>query len=282
MIKKFAKNALFFLCLVSILTSSANAQENAKESAYDRVIRTGTLRCGYVVWDPYLVKDPNTGNYSGIAYDIMQEVGKELNVKVEWAAETGWGTFQEGLNSNKFDMMCVPVWQSGQRAKAALLTRPVYFNALYAFAREDDTRFDREAEAINQPNVTVSVVDGDITQAVRAMLFPKTKELAALELTGSSSVLMDVATKKSDVGLENMVAINKFNLTSKTKLKVVANKKPLRLFGNVFATKRGEHDFQKMVDATIGALNSSGFLERVARKYAPEAIAIAPDYKLGD
>ena len=45
-----------------------------KESAYERVIRTGIIRCGYFVWPPFLAIDPNTNKKSGIFFDIVEEI----------------------------------------------------------------------------------------------------------------------------------------------------------------------------------------------------------------
>lgn len=35
-------------------------------SVYDRIMRTGTIRCGYGLWSVYLNKDPNTGKMGEI------------------------------------------------------------------------------------------------------------------------------------------------------------------------------------------------------------------------
>ncbi|MCB1556441.1 MAG: hypothetical protein KDJ15_03915, partial [Alphaproteobacteria bacterium] len=43
---------------------------HAMDSGYDRVMRTGTIRCGYIAFPPYLMQDLNTGEFSGLAYDL--------------------------------------------------------------------------------------------------------------------------------------------------------------------------------------------------------------------
>ncbi len=65
------------LTLVIILLSSALpavAQEKMKESAYERVMRTGTIRCGYFLFPPLAVKNPNTNMLSGITADIFNKI----------------------------------------------------------------------------------------------------------------------------------------------------------------------------------------------------------------
>jgi hypothetical protein len=37
-----------------------------KETLYQRVLRTKTIRCSYCAYPPYCLKDPNTGHMTGI------------------------------------------------------------------------------------------------------------------------------------------------------------------------------------------------------------------------
>ena len=55
------------------------------------VIKSGKLRCGYVAYSPGCLKDPNTGELSGIGIDSIKMVAKNLGLQVEWAEEVGWG-----------------------------------------------------------------------------------------------------------------------------------------------------------------------------------------------
>ena len=59
--------------------------EAKKETTYERVMRTRTIRCGYFVWPPFLTKDLNTGALSGLNYDVAEEMGKLLDLKIEWS-----------------------------------------------------------------------------------------------------------------------------------------------------------------------------------------------------
>jgi ABC-type amino acid transport substrate-binding protein len=81
---------LFFCCAIPVFAAD-------KETSYDRVMRTGVIRCGYVEWPPYLLKDPNTQEFSGLIYDYMMAIGKDLGFKVEWSESVGWGIFMRVL-----------------------------------------------------------------------------------------------------------------------------------------------------------------------------------------
>jgi ABC-type amino acid transport substrate-binding protein len=252
---------------LALLIFSVPAFAAEDESAYERVMRTGTLRCGYIVWQPYLLKDPNTGKMSGAAYDFTMAMAGELGLKVEWAEETGWGNFQEGLNAGRYDMMCVPVWESGQRARAALLSRPVYYNHLIAAARGDDDRFTDSFTALDKPDIRIAVVDGDVTQNVRQLNFPHATEVALPQGSDSTQPLAAVTTKKADIILTNAENIRRFNKNSDVKIRIVAKGVPVRQFANSYAFAHGEFNLKHMVDSTLHAMNISGQSDSILKKY---------------
>jgi polar amino acid transport system substrate-binding protein len=259
---------VFALALVlGHLTSTPQVEAPKVETAFERVLRTGTLRCGYVAWPPFLIKDPNTGAVSGIAADFMNAIADELALKLDWAEEVGWGNFHEGLNANRYDAMCVPVWESGARARIALLSRPLYNSPLFAYARDDDNRFDASLDAINDPSVRVTTLEGDVTRAIRAQLFPKSQELAIPQMGDPSEMVLNVTMKKADISLDNPFAVRTFNEKSNDKLKAVGGGKPVRLFANTIAVRLGETDFKNLLDSTIDALDVSGTSARIIAKY---------------
>jgi ABC-type amino acid transport substrate-binding protein len=241
-------------------------------------MRTGVIRCGYISYPPYLIKDANTGAMSGLSYEYMVALAREMGVKVEWAEEVGWGNFYEGLDTNRYDMFCVPVWQSGQRASIALLSRTVYFNSLYAFARADDNRFDSGFEAVNHETVSVTAVDSDITMAIANQKFPNARKLAVPQNADGAAMITNVATRKADILLDNYDNVIRYNQNAQVKLKAIADGKPVRLFGNVYALKKGELQFKAALDASIETINTDGTASAILSKYKQNFIPIAAGY----
>ena len=43
-----------------------------------------TLRIGYIVYSPSLVKDPVSGEFSGFSYEIVEAIAKKIGLKTEW------------------------------------------------------------------------------------------------------------------------------------------------------------------------------------------------------
>ncbi len=110
----------------------------ADESVFDRVIKTRTINCGYSIGAPYVEKDPNTGKLSGINYDIMEDIGKALGLKINWVEETGIGDVVAGLDSNRFDVYCATLWPDPGRMQTMSYTSPLFFTPVHAYKTDRD------------------------------------------------------------------------------------------------------------------------------------------------
>ncbi|MFZ2619844.1 MAG: hypothetical protein WAX89_03130, partial [Alphaproteobacteria bacterium] len=64
------------VCVIAVpLLLGSAGQVTGRESLYERVQKKGVLRCEYGMESPMLGKDPNTGEFYGIVYDIVERVG---------------------------------------------------------------------------------------------------------------------------------------------------------------------------------------------------------------
>jgi ABC-type amino acid transport substrate-binding protein len=66
-----------------------------------------TLRCGYVIWEPYITKDLATGAMSGISYDYINSIAAREGLKVEWS-EVAIDQIVPSVATGKMDMFCLP------------------------------------------------------------------------------------------------------------------------------------------------------------------------------
>ena len=147
------------LIIALVLISFPAFATKDKESAYDRVMRTGELRCGYSLWPTYLEIDPNSGAFSGICYEYMQEVGNLIDVEIKWTAEVPYGDINTAIKSGRIDAFCSGLWQDVKRTKEIDYTIPITFQAVVPVVRKDDDRFDNDLSLINDESVKVAAVD---------------------------------------------------------------------------------------------------------------------------
>ncbi len=238
----------------------------AKESSYDRVMRTGVLRCGYGIYPKFLERDLNTKAFSGMYYDLLEEIGKQLSLKIEWTEEVAFSTAFDGLKSNRYDVACMPFNQTPGRARATEFTTPIIFAPTYAYVRANDTRFDNAYAKINDPSVTYAYLEGEFSQYLKAERFPKAQTLSLPNLTDVSQVLLQVSTGKADIATTEPSTAEPFLLNNPGKLKRVIGPS-LRMQAAGLDVAVGEHALRAMLDTTIRAMLASGVVEKIVGKY---------------
>lgn len=256
---------VFFFLFVFFFAHAAFAVE--QESVYDRVIRTGIFRCGYGVWEPIMMKDPNTGALSGIFYDYMNALGKNLNLKIEWVEETDWATFGQSLDSGRIDGFCLGIWPSGSRARTTDFTTPIYYNPFRVYVRADDARFDHALDKINDEAITISRLDGDSAGAIAELDYPNAKILASPQMAGSISPMVNVTEGKADVSFIDAASLASYMAKNPGKLKVVPGGEVIRSFGSTIAIKRNEYPLKTLLDTATDELMQAGVIEKILVKY---------------
>ncbi|MCI5060578.1 MAG: transporter substrate-binding domain-containing protein, partial [Alphaproteobacteria bacterium] len=95
-----------FILLLALLTFSFPAIAADQNVAYDRIEKSRKIRCGYGIWHPTIIKDPATGEMSGIIYEYVEALGTALGLEIEWTEEIGWGEFPTALKTGRIDVMC--------------------------------------------------------------------------------------------------------------------------------------------------------------------------------
>jgi polar amino acid transport system substrate-binding protein len=236
------------------------------ESVYDRVMRTRKIRCGYLNYLNWLNKDANTGKFSGIFYELMQEFGRLTELEVEITEEVGWGNMFEGLNNARFETICMGVWESMPRVRAADFTQGLFYNGVVAVARAGDARFDRSLQAINDSSVNIATIDGEMAAQIAHTDFAKAKLTSMPQITPMSDLLLSVAQGKADVTFVEPVAVEGFLANNPGSVKIL-RKEPLRVLKTAFPVKKNEPEFMTFANATIAQMHNSGFIESLLAKY---------------
>lgn len=258
----------FVLILCGLLFSVAAQAEDYK-STFDRVMATNTIRCGYIVYPPQLSKDANSGALSGLAYDLTEQIGKDLGLKIEWTEEVGSGTWQEGFTSGRYDMLCNTAWATTARARVAAFSVPVFYTAINAYTRVGDTRFDGNLAAANRPDVIIATIDGATSAAIAAENFPNAKLASLPDLTDFSHLLMEVESGKADLTFSEAAQFLLFEKNNPGKLHNATPDQPVRLVTNAFYMRGDELRLLNMINATVDNLHNSGYISSLLDRYEP-------------
>lgn len=243
--------------------------EPIKETRLDQIKRTGVLRCGYSIWPPALTRDPNTGAFQGLFFDLMEEMGKQLNLKIEWTTEVSPAHMFTDLDAGRYDMVCSSFIATPARAKAGAFSIPIFYNALRLYARADDTRFDDMATNPNNADVTFAVVDGGISAIMAAQRFPLAQRPALPELSSPADAFLYVAAGKADLTISEPLTFALFDKNNPGRIKLVYGE-PLQVLGGRMPLPTKEHDLKNMIDATLTHLHDTGVIEALLTKHEPE------------
>lgn len=262
-------------------TNSVPRQEHP-ETAYERVARTGVLRCAYMQWPPFMARDPNTGTFSGYNYDMIQAVADSLGLKIEWTAEIAPGTQVDSLKSEKADAICTCEGPLSTAASVHLAyTEPLAYFPFYAFARQNDDRFVQGIERLNAEDIRISVIDGDASGEAARVLFPKATRMSLPQLADPGQMMQDVAANKSDIVINDDMSMKLFMQNNPGKLKKVSDK-VLLVVPNTFSTLRQETALVDMLSQGIRNVRDRGIEAQILKKYGIGTeiplYLVAPDY----
>lgn len=261
-----------FLSLVSFPVFAA-------EKAYEKVVASNTIRCGYGISPPVMMKDANTGALSGLDYEIWTEIGKELGLKIEWTEEAGWGNFIEGLKTGRYDAFCSEVWPDPARTKFLSLSDPVLFSFLETYTRAGDARFDGNLDKINDPSVKIPAIEGDVSATVAQNGFPKAGIDYLPQTATVSDMFMSVISKKSDVIFIDQAMIAALDKNNKDALRKVKNVPPAFTFASYYGVLAGEYQLRDMVNLALRSIKNDGRLEKLAKKYSSSYVVPQKDFK---
>lgn len=60
-----------------------------------------------MIYEPFIIKDPNTAKLSGLTVDYLNEVAARQGYNVEWTSEVNFDQIVPSLDGGRFDMVCV-------------------------------------------------------------------------------------------------------------------------------------------------------------------------------
>lgn len=192
--QKFTK-VLFGAALVAVAAQSFYA--SAEEESWKSVRSSGVLRCGAAVSPPYVMRDPKTGDYSGLFPELCKAFGRDvLKVKVEFV-DTSWDNIVAGLQSEKWDIS-LSLNDTPERRKAISFSKPAIgysVNFAYNVKNAKLANGVNSMDDVDHAGISVAVMSGTAQdKAISGVL----KKATIVRLPGFDETRLSLMSKRAD------------------------------------------------------------------------------------
>ncbi|MGE4351487.1 MAG: substrate-binding periplasmic protein, partial [Bdellovibrionales bacterium] len=251
----------------AFLQRPATTKNTQTETAYDRVLRTNTLRCGYWVSPPSTIFNPKTNKVEGFAIDVVEEMARRLSLKVEWTEEVSFGTQLAGLETNRYDAACTGAFITAGRSRNAEWTTPFVYNGFVEVVRADDDRFENDTSRANAADVTITIMDGDVTAEIAKNNFPLSRKLSLTQNGTYADAYLNITGHKADLLFDLPGRVAAYIKNNGPKVKIVGADKPVLVSAWSIPVKAGEHKLSGMLSGAITEMLYDGSIERLAKPY---------------
>ena len=249
------RKILAFITLL-IFTTVANA-----ESRLQTIQKNGELRVGTTGdWDPMTMKDPATNKYKGFDIDVMNELARDMGVKVKFVP-TDWKTIVSGITANRYDLS-TSVTKTPKRAEVAGFTETYYKYGTVPLVLKKNSKKFSTWNSLNNKNVTIATTLGTSQEEKAKEFFPKSK-LKSVEAPARD--FQEVLSGRADGNITSSTEANKLVITY-PQLAIVPDGERNPAFLAMMVGKK-DKVWNDYVNKWIKDKKASGFFETLLSKY---------------
>ena len=247
---------LILLALMVLLPLSVNA-----DSKLDQILASGELKVGTTGdWDPMTMKDPATNKYKGFDIDVMNELAKDMGVKVTFVP-TEWKTIVSGITSGRYDIS-TSVTKTAKRAEVAGFTSTYYKYGTVPLVLKKNLNKFSTWDSLNKKGVKIATTLGTSQEQKAKEFFPNST-LKSVEAPARD--FQEVLAGRADGNITSSTEANKL-VIKYPQLAIVPDggKNPAFL---AMMVPKGDTKWNDYVNKWIKDKKSSGFFTKLLAKY---------------
>lgn len=250
--------------LLSSMASVKEAHAQILESGIDpnsvlaKIKKEAKLMVGYSQTVPWFQKEAKTGKLTGIYYDVMELLGKNLEIKVEYQ-EVSWANATIGLRKGDFDVFGSSLFYTIPRALVVNYVHPMWHKGRLVLTHKTFKDRFTSAEDFNSPDVTFSVNVGSSEENWVKMRFPKAKII-----TTSGQIALSaepVRTRKAQLWASGDVDCLLMARKNKDWAVVIDPDNPIDVNANTWAIRYGDPEWKFFLDMWADKMVASGFVK---------------------
>ena len=246
------------LTAIAILLISTSVQA---ESSLQKILNNGELRVGTTGdWDPMTMKDPATNKYKGFDIDVMNELAKDMGVKIKFVPAE-WKTIVSGITANRYDIS-TSVTKTPKRAEVAGFTDTYYKYGTVPVILKKNLKKYSTWKSLNNKKVTIATTLGTSQEEKAKEFFPKSI-LQSVEAPARD--FQEVLAGRADGNITSSTEANKL-IVKYPQLAIVKDgeKNPAFLAMMVAKNDKIWNDY---VNKWIKSKKASGFFATLLAKY---------------
>ena len=258
---RVGRGVLALLALLTLLTSAVSPSLAQDKSLIKEIQQRGELRVGYALADPHAIKDSATGQWKGIAVEVMEEWAKELNVK-HVAVDTSWDAMIAGLQANKYDVAAA---LNRRPARAIVVTFSVpYMSDIGTFVVNREKNKAKSWAELDKKGMKVAVVMGTaedkaltrIVKAAELVRLPDQNEARIAMQSGRAAAFFDDISGNAKYAKENKA------------IRLIIPEPAIEVEGIAYAIRKGySHDDLQALDIMVENYVNTGKLKAAQEKY---------------
>ena len=255
------KMLLLLSCIaLSLLAASAFAGDGS----WDKVKKDGKLVIGLDDSFPPMGYRQADGKLVGFDIDAAEEVGKRLDIKIDWQP-TAWDGVIHSLDAKKFDCIWNGMTITDERAKQVAFSKPYIMDGQIAIVNFKEKRFKALTDLKNFKAGTQKGSSG--IQAVKK-LANAPSELKEYE--DYPKALLDLEAARIDVVVVDNVTGRDMIAKRPGKFKIIPGMISKEPFGVAF--RKGDTDLREKVQQTLDTMVKDGTLAKISRKWFAEEL----------
>jgi len=163
-------NVIIRKAFLTLLLTTTPFLSHAETSTWDHIKQTGELRIGVAQGEPWYYKDPSTGEWAGIGYDVGKVLAKDLGVKLV-PVETTWGNAVAALQAGQIDAMPTLDPSDERRKAVEFADTPFLWYAQGVLIRNGIKA--EKWDDLNRPDIKIGVTLGSSADLVLTKKLPK-------------------------------------------------------------------------------------------------------------
>jgi cyclohexadienyl dehydratase len=252
--------AVALMALGLFVVQAAPAQT---KSRLQTILERGTLRVGTTGdFNPMSIKDPATNTYKGFDIDAMEQLAKDMGVKIEWVSAE-WATLVPGITADRYDIFSGASLNMA-RAKVVGFSAPYLEAGTMPLVQKTDAAKFKTWDDINKKGVIVAVLLGTVFEEQARQHFPAAT-IKAIEkpATGYQEVLAGRAQVTITSNIEAGTLMKTYpQLVTVGTSRDMRNKRPF-----AYPLPQGDAVWVNFVNSWIALKKSEGFFDALEAKW---------------